>query len=557
MNLAADKIRKLCTGASFKRGKEYLKEGRVDNIRISSGRATSTVSGSRRYQVVINLDRNEAGCTCPYDLEGYCKHIVATMLALSKDYERIKRDGEAEARTIDKVLDGATEKQLRDFLKKELDNEELKRHFLIQMTGQIKKGGSALLDYKREMVQSFRDAQSNYGMIEYGTELDFTSFEDLASRYIGKKNFTEAAKVYQALSETIAENMDNVDDSDGYYGEQFCLALEEFASAIKGLRPNHTEKAGYIEYFFKRYVVNEPDYFQEYYQTALESICTTREDLQYWAKLLLPHLPQVIPNSRNWSKHYEAKQFILMYAYILNRLDDGTSKSELYGLLERYCRDDVEFCLLYVKRLEKDGRNQEAVSVAEQGLKLFPGHLILELRHFLDRFYKKRDPEKHMENLKNIFFEERDWKHYDELKKVSANWTGTLKEIIEYFSSGKRRYEEENIVIEIYLREKMYSDALGVVLSQKSLGILDRYYKVLSSRYPAEYFGAYRDFIVPFAESRTGRDHYREVAARLRKMKTIKGFERESGELVRSLKERYANKPAFQEEMGKISGKVR
>ncbi len=556
MSFTIAKIRKLCTDASFERGQQYLREDRVHNIQISSGRATSTVEGNRRYRVVVDLNQNiQASCTCPYDLEGYCKHIVATLLVLSNDYNRIKKEGEDDERRINTVLAGATEQQLKDFLKKEFRDEEFKRYFLIYMTGETKKGGASLLDYKREIIQLFSSASSRYGMIEYGTELDFSLFEDLARRYTDKKNFSEAAKVYQALSEAIAENMDSVDDSDGYYGEQFDTALENFASTIKDWGLDHSEKAWYIEYFFKRYVTGEPDYLQECYQAALESICTAKEDLQYWMKLLLPYIPKVIPNSRNWSKHYEAKQFLLMHTYILDRLNDSTSKADLYGLLEKHFRDDVELCLLYVKRLEKDRKMEEAARIAEKGLELFPSHLTVELRHFLDRVYKKNDPEKYRENLRNIFFEERDWKYYDELKRITASdWARTLGDMIEYFSHGKAwRDEEENMVIEIYLREKMYDNALDAVLSSKSLCVLDRYYKVLSSRYPAEYFEVYKDLVVPFAKSRTGRDHYKEVTSTLRKMRSIKGFETEFDQLVRFLKERHANKPAFQEEIDKIA----
>lgn len=559
MSLTVAKIRKLCTSAFFERGQEYLKEGRVYGIKISSGRATSTVEGSRRYRVAVDLNQNmQASCTCPYDLEGYCKHIVATLLALSNDYKRIKKDGEDEEGRINTILEEATGQQLKDFLKKEIEDEEFKRRFLIHMTGEAKKGGSSLLDYKREITQLFRDVQYRHGMIEYGTEIDFDLFDDLARRYVDKRNFSEAAKIYQALSEAISENMDSVDDSDGYYGEQFSLALEKFAAAIKDWRLGNSEKAWYIAYFFKRYVAGEPDYFQEYYQAALESICTTREDLQYWMKTLLPYLPKVIPNSSNWSKHYEAKQLLLMHMYLLDKINDNTSKAEFYGLLEEHFRDDAEFCLLYVKRLEKDRKMEESVMIAEKGLKLFPSHLTVELRHFLDRFYKKNDPEKYRENLRNIFLEERDWRYYDKLKRISASdWTRTLRDMIEHFSSAKRWHEEESMVIGIYLREKMYDKALGAVLSSKSLHVLDHYFSVLSSRYPAEYFVAYRDLVVPFAESRTGRYHYKEVASNLRKMRTIKGFESEFDELVRFLKEKHASKPAFQEEIGKISSGTR
>jgi len=369
LRLTVERIRELCTSESFERGVEYLKDGRVHDIRLSSGTATSIVEGTQSYHITVKLGQDiEASCTCPYDFEGYCKHIVATLLAISKDYQGIEERTSKEEKRFSVAFESSTEKQLKDFLGKEFERDEaLKDHFLIYMTGEAKKGGRSVHDYKKEVAQLYRAASGRYGMVEYGTEVDFYPFEELANRYVERKNHIEAAKVYQALSEVIAENMDMVDDSDGYYGGEFDSALEGFASAINQASLNHKEKVPYIEYLFKKYIANDPDYFQENYEAALQSICTTREDLLYWKGLLAPHLPNVIPDSeKNWTKHYGAERSLLMQAYILDRLDDKESTAELYDLFQKHFRDDMDFCILYVRRLEKDGWKEEAVRTAEE-----------------------------------------------------------------------------------------------------------------------------------------------------------------------------------------------
>jgi len=561
LKLTVKKIRGLCTDKSFRRGAEYFSEGRVHSIRVSSGKVTSVVEGGRSYRVSARpLDQKiEASCTCPYDFEGYCKHIVATLLAVAEDYEKLVKEADAESQRFNSVLENSTENQLKDFLRRESESDDsLKKHFLIYMTGEEANGGKSVQDYKNEIAGLYgHPSGRRYNtMIEYGNEIDFSYFSDLAQRYVDRRGFIEAAKVYQALSEVIAGSMDMVDDSDGYYGDEFDSALIGFASAIKSAGLGHEEKAPYIEYLFKEYVAKDPDYFQENYETALETICTSKEDLECWKRLLSPHIPDSIPScDRSWERHYQSTQLLLMQAFILDRLDDQESREELYSLLAKHHLNDDEFCNLYVKRLRKDGKMEEAARVAERGVRYFPPHLASELRHFLSGYYEKRDPEKYRENLKNIFLEERGWQQYRELKKISgSDWGKTLKEIVQHFATGKQRTDnaERSILVEIYLREKMYDDAFKEVLESGSLQMLGQYHKQLFARYPSEYFDTYKRLIIQFSESKTGRDHYREVVRELKRIRRINGFESEFSELTRLIKEKHARKPAFQSELEKL-----
>ena len=97
--LTLDEIRELCTESSFERGVNYYKTGRVINIEQSGKRIIATVQGTDDYTVTIYEGNNRisATCTCPYDFEGYCKHIVATLIALSlNDKIKVVRKKEKE-----------------------------------------------------------------------------------------------------------------------------------------------------------------------------------------------------------------------------------------------------------------------------------------------------------------------------------------------------------------------------------------------------------------------------------------------------------------------------
>jgi len=138
----------------------------------------------------------EASCTCPYDWGGYCKHIVATLLALSGNYKKIKKDKEEKERRIETVLNNLSVDELKGFLTAEFEkNSSLRDHFTIYFSGKGSKIRS-IYDYKKEINLLYRETTGRHGFIEYGIEVDFSYIRDLALRYIKAGNLLEAATVY-------------------------------------------------------------------------------------------------------------------------------------------------------------------------------------------------------------------------------------------------------------------------------------------------------------------------------------------------------------------------
>ncbi|MEW5766062.1 MAG: hypothetical protein AB1797_00340 [bacterium] len=100
MRLTLEEISELSTESSFERGQEYFQEGRVTDLKQFGDMITATVAGTKDYEVTIHIDKEdiEASCTCLYDWGCYCKHIAATLMALSEDYPKIEEEGKKEKR---------------------------------------------------------------------------------------------------------------------------------------------------------------------------------------------------------------------------------------------------------------------------------------------------------------------------------------------------------------------------------------------------------------------------------------------------------------------------
>jgi len=71
---------------SFRRGEEYYRDGAISNTAIQGTLLSGECAGTYApyYRVHVELDEAgiaEASCTCLYEYGGYCKHIVALLLA--------------------------------------------------------------------------------------------------------------------------------------------------------------------------------------------------------------------------------------------------------------------------------------------------------------------------------------------------------------------------------------------------------------------------------------------------------------------------------------------
>lgn len=82
------------TPTIFQRGQDYYKQGAVIELIQRGTTLHANVEGSdyQPYQVRVEFDTagiTAATCTCPYEGTGWCKHIVATLLAIRATPEQI------------------------------------------------------------------------------------------------------------------------------------------------------------------------------------------------------------------------------------------------------------------------------------------------------------------------------------------------------------------------------------------------------------------------------------------------------------------------------------
>ncbi len=542
--ITREKIQSLCIPQSYDRGVNYFQEGRVRELDLVGEQATGKVQGTRLYEVRLDLSREDFGarCSCPYDWGGYCKHIVAVLLQLGQtDLDAMRTSSEEREQKVKSALQKADEGKLKEFLKQEFEGSpDLQRRFLSRFGNT--EAENSLQGYKSQVRVLYTEVAGPRGLIEYDEHIDFSPFHGLARRYSEDGNVQEAAKVYRAVSEVIADEMDRVDDSTGYYGDEFGRAIGHFTGILSETDLDFHQKKPYIDYLFEKFLENDPDYFQEYYEEAIKDLCSSQNDYQHWKKLLQPHLPEGFPEGKEggWSgDRYEVRRLLSMQANILENLDE---QDELNELFERTYREDGQFCLRYVNWLANAGQDKKARGVAERGLETFGGFYSRKLRKVLIDLYEGPCPEKYKENLKQLYLDQPLEEYYRRLKSTSKKreWEDFVEEISAGLSGGN--------LIKFHILEGNKGEAFDLVVESESLNYFEGYLEEVADYGPKAYFEAYADQLTSYLAGDTGRRHYRQVIGHLRELKKL-GLTERFREYVNFLIEENANRPAFLDEL--------
>jgi uncharacterized Zn finger protein len=94
-SIARTTIQRNATTQSFTRGESYYQAEAVAALTQRGNMLQAEVEGTELmpYQVTVQFESGDittARCTCSYSLEGWCKHIVATLLACVHQPETVE-----------------------------------------------------------------------------------------------------------------------------------------------------------------------------------------------------------------------------------------------------------------------------------------------------------------------------------------------------------------------------------------------------------------------------------------------------------------------------------
>ncbi|WP_232229380.1 SWIM zinc finger family protein [Crinalium epipsammum] len=232
-------IRRYATAQSFERGEVYYHSGAVTTLNERGYILQAEVEGNQAYgyRVSCNFDDGgirEANCTCPYDWDGWCKHIVAVLLVCIREPQRIEQLPSLE-QLLDRLDLVQTQRLVQDLVAQQPELISIIDRFVNLLFNpapqqqQLKPQRLTPIDpkpFRQQVKQILRDGIRG---LEYGEE-DEQITENLLDLIQSAQEFSHqgdgnnALVILEAITAACVEDWDNVYE----YG----LDNDEVASAL-------------------------------------------------------------------------------------------------------------------------------------------------------------------------------------------------------------------------------------------------------------------------------------------------------------------------------------
>jgi len=260
MNVVRETIRNRSTDAVFERGENYRGEGRIQRLDRFDELVTAAVSGSKLYDVTVEFGGRsiDTRCTCPYDVGGDCKHVVAVLLDIAADTPQ------DESERVEAVLDDVSADDLRGFVRDALaEHADLREQFLARFDDDHK----SVEEYREEIAQLF-EQHADPVVFE---AIDFSRFFDIAEQYRDRERYLAAATVYRAVFEEVDEKYNWIDGAHNHYVQIIQTALDGYAVCVLATDPTLEEFDTYAGVLEAR-ATTEPRINDEQFWRALDDL---------------------------------------------------------------------------------------------------------------------------------------------------------------------------------------------------------------------------------------------------------------------------------------------
>ncbi|MBD2522659.1 SWIM zinc finger family protein [Nostoc sp. FACHB-133] len=505
-------IRRHANTKSFQRGEAYYEAGAVHTVTQRGHLLQAEVAGTeaRPYHVNLSFDSSgltSANCTCAYNFDGWCKHIIATMLVCVRDSESIEQRP-----TLEQLLNRLDNIQTQRLLQ-ELVNEypplidAIDRHVgwmtnpIVEQTS-IRPVRRLTIDpapFRRQVRQIIRDAVRFF---EEGCEEDPIA-EELVSVVQTAVAFSErgegenAIAILEAITFTCVENWDDIadygaenDEIVGELNEAWCEAIltaeltpeekvdiqinleawqdewnADFGLVMEALRQgwdypplvqvlqgNITERGAWEE--------DVPDYADD---LALIRLKILERQERYQEYLYLAEAEG------------QTQQYLTMLGH-LGRVEEAVDAAQTQ-------MNSMEEAFALAKALSEQGALQQSLDIAQSGLNL-PGNCQYELGIWTsDLAVELGNSEAALLAIKAAFQVKPSFVDYEKMAELAGeNWepvkTDLLRIIRTYSGWGT-----ESAKVDIFLHEGLIDDAIAIA-SELSSYYSELIHRVMNAAIP-------------------------------------------------------------------------
>ena len=262
MRFDVDTLRELAGEKTFARGLAYLRAGEVQILSLSPKRVVAQVAGTEDYRTELTGrgDNIDGHCSCPaFRDQGFCKHMVATALAVNAAGDAAEGEAADALARIRKHLTARTADQLVDMIL-DLAEQDPNLFRKLDLESALTQADDATLE---KQLRKAIDAATRTGTyIDYrqaqqwsdGVDSALDAVEDIASG----PRAALALKLIERAIARIAAASEAIDDSDGHLGELLGRAYDIHLAAVSATRP---EPLALARDLFTREMEDDPGTF--------------------------------------------------------------------------------------------------------------------------------------------------------------------------------------------------------------------------------------------------------------------------------------------------------
>jgi uncharacterized Zn finger protein len=493
-------IRHHSTSQSFDRGEAYYRSKAVVALIQRGNTIQAEVEGSEveNYRVSIGFDAGgitSALCTCPYEFEGWCKHIVAALLTCARQPKAIEH-GPTLAELLDRLDLEQTRRLLQALVNKQPDLiDEIDRYVSLSVVTLPSQPQSSeaprrtTIDaaaFRRQVKHILREGLRH---LEDGYEEDPISDDlqeviDKATAFSERGDGNNAIAILEAITDTCADEWDELSDY-GADSETIVYSLNNaWTEAILSAELTDLEKANLHENLRKWEGELREDFGMSLealhqgwdyppLQRVLQGNITARGVWDGEAPNFADDLAVVrlrILDRQNRQEEYlylsEAEGQALLYLtklVSLGRIDAAmaAAKSQMAGAGEAFA---------LAQALRDRDRLAEALNIARAGLNL-PGYNIYDLADWTSDLAEGLGDRATAMTARTSAFKARpSFRDYRKAEELAGEAWSTVRSDLLHTLRQFPDWQAEEAKVDIFLHEGLIDDAIDTVK-------IDSYYR--------------------------------------------------------------------------------
>jgi uncharacterized Zn finger protein len=547
LNLTEASLCRQATAKSFERGESYYQSGSVVSLTQRGQVLRADVEGNEVHPYCVTLQFDSGGiktvnCTCEYSFEGWCKHIVATVLTCIRQPEKIETRP-----TPDQLLAPLDPQQLRRILEKLMgDRPELIDTIDLLIAQQTEPTSAppqqrqTTVDpapFRRQVREIIRNGVNAW---ESGYDDDDPISEEILDLICTAKDFSHQGDGHNALIilETITEAiLDNWEDAEDYGADNEEISTEldsawtEAILSTELTAPEQRDLKGKLEGWQDHLdgdlemsleaLRQGWDYspLMRVFQGEITELGAWEDESPYYADDLALLRLQILERQDRYEEYLylaqaegQAKQYLTMLAQLGRVAEAMTEATTQMGTKEE------AFAL--AKTLREQGALPQALEIAHKGLSL-EGHGAADLATWTsDLAEGLGDRTIALEARIQAFAAQPSLGDYQKAKELAkTEWLTIQPDLLKTLRESKQ-WGTSQAKVDIFLEEGLIQDAIFTVQG------LDFYYSDLIHRVMDVAIQAKPEWVIENARvraediiNRGKADAYKHAANWLRKMR--------------------------------------